>query len=117
MSKTVKTRKEVAKQCGIGPKQILDYQLNMKMNQCITLSKIKNGVMMYNNSLGEKTVYVIYKNETQYSSNKNRTKEYCFDDGGWEVYKPAECILVEWFIRIFMMHSLNSSKKSILAGF
>jgi len=118
MSYKVKTRAEVITQCKITHDDMNRYYDNMGANQQDTLLLVWENNLMINKSLGGKEVIVVYRNGKQYTTNKNRTKEYCFDDSGWELHPWNACMLAEPYVRLFKkMKVLNPSKKAILAGF
>jgi hypothetical protein len=113
----IKTREEVITQCKITTKQINAYYNEMPEYQDETLNKVFSNNLMINKSLGGKEVIALYHMGVQYTTNLNRSKQYCFDDGGWEVHPWSECILVLYYFMWFKMRTLNPSKKAILAGF
>ena len=99
---------------GLTSATINSYRLTMPKHQVTNLEQYHSGVILQNASRGVKQVITFKFRGNQYSSNYNRTRQYCLDDK----WKPVKTSLLTKLrlIATGKVHRLNPSKKALLAG-
>jgi len=111
---SIKTKAQIITQYNITADDYVAYNLAQATRQRTNLIHYHHGTALRNMSNGKKQVTTFKMLGNQYTTNHNRTKQYCLD----AKWKP---IPLGVFTRAMMVlrgnvHKLNPAKKAILAG-